>query len=156
MRIPPHGRNLNGSEPRVTEEKTNAPSGISNAARQTNPQIKEQQGGKLQQPPDFIIRNTKRPSLPSSPSAVLSSASFARPVLEFRREPARKTCEDVFAVGFLRSSEAPARCGNRGGGCTDADPPQTFLLLLQMGSLFHAAFLSQLSFCVYSSSSATF
>lgn len=28
-RIPSHGRNINGSEPRVTEEKTNATSGIS-------------------------------------------------------------------------------------------------------------------------------
>lgn len=55
MRIPPHGGNINGSEPRVTEEKTNATNGLSragvreSAAQQTNPQIKEQQGGKLQQ-----------------------------------------------------------------------------------------------------------
>lgn len=42
-RIPSHGRNINGSEPRLTEEKTNATSGISkanvreSAAQQTNP-----------------------------------------------------------------------------------------------------------------------
>lgn len=69
MRIPPHGGNINGSEPRVTEEKTNATSGIStvtareSVAQQTIPQIKEQQAGKSQRRRYFIIKNTKKTSL---------------------------------------------------------------------------------------------
>lgn len=86
MRIPSRGGNRNGSEPRASEEKTNATSGIStpeacgsaapSAAQQRSPQIKEQRGGKSQRWCFFIIKNTKRKRSP--PFISVRPLSFPR------------------------------------------------------------------------------
>lgn len=153
MRIPPHGRNLNGSEPRVTEEKTNVafPERRSKQILKLRSNRVENCSSRLS-----LSLETQRKHLSPHLPPPSSSSSFAGPVLEFRCERCsarRGGGGGGFGVGpgpgsaRLRRvcgwvslhTEAPARCRNQGGACTDADPPTLpfFLCVCKSALLQH-------------------
>lgn len=152
MRIPPHGRNINGSEPRVTEEKTNATSGLStagvgeSAAQQTKPQMKEQKGGKSQQR-CYFYHKKKTPR---------KHSSFCIPVRKFRCSSARRGSARVLSALFrpvygrvFLQTEAPSHCGNQGGGYTDADLWMQHRLLVSFLSIFQAKYSPTFSYSTH-------
>lgn len=125
-RIPSHGRNINGSEPRVTEEKTNATSGISepNARRRSKQVLKLRSNGvenhssaslalKTQEGKKSVLLLISVRPLSCPLSALLPVSQRARP----RLFPAM--LRHVDGCVFLQN-EAPSHCGNQGGVYPDA------------------------------------